>query len=118
MREEEYQKWLNEETQNGNSRLDNILICLGGSDKQCRHVATQLDMAFQAGWSARSKIITDKASLHDLVENYLTRSGIGESYFGVAACGNSNFVKRMRGGGRFFPETEAKVRAFIAKNPA
>lgn len=57
-------------------------------------------------------------SLVDLVENYLTRSGIGESYFGAAACGNSNFVKRMRDGGRFFPETEAKVRAFIANNPA
>lgn len=39
---------------------------------------------------------------------------MGESYFGKAACGNSELVARLRNGGRVWPETEAKIRAFLA----
>ena len=49
-REAAYQSYLNEITTNGNSRLDNIILSLSGNEVQQRHIATQIDMAFQAGW--------------------------------------------------------------------
>ena len=47
-------------------------------------------------------------------EAFITREGMGDAYFGKAACGNSELIQRLRGGGRVWPETEAKVRAFMA----
>lgn len=38
---------------------------------------------------------------------------MGESYFGKLAARNSELVKRLRQGGRVWPETEAEVRDFI-----
>lgn len=49
------------------------------------------------------------------IEEFLSESGMGASYFGKAAAGNSEFVKRLRAGGRCWPETETKVRRFISK---
>lgn len=47
------------------------------------------------------------------IEEFLTETGMGPSYFGKAAMNNSELVSRLRKGGRVWPETEQKVRAFI-----
>lgn len=49
----------------------------------------------------------------DEIEAFLLESGMGASYFGRIAAGNSELVERLRSGGRVWPETEQKVRAFI-----
>lgn len=47
------------------------------------------------------------------IEAFLSRTGMGASYFGKTAVGNSELVPRLRSGGRIWPETEMKVRAFM-----
>ena len=39
---------------------------------------------------------------------------MGETYFGKKSAGNSELVARLRDGRRVWPETEIKVRSFIA----
>ena len=56
LREKAYQVYINEVTPNGNSRMDNITTCAGPNEGHQRHIATQVDMAFQAGWSAADRI--------------------------------------------------------------
>lgn len=54
---------------------------------------------------------------HDLIsdiEAFLRESGMGPSYFGKKAVGNSELLPRLKNGGRVWPETELKVRKFIA----
>lgn len=48
------------------------------------------------------------------IEAFLSRTGMKPVYFGKAASGNSELVKRLRDGGRVWPETAEKVREFIA----
>jgi hypothetical protein len=55
-REIAYKAYINEITPNGNSRITNATICAGPDGKIQRHIATQMDMAFQAGWNARATI--------------------------------------------------------------
>jgi hypothetical protein len=53
---------------------------------------------------------------HDLlaeIEGFLADTGMGPSYFGKLASGNSEVVARLRNGKRVWPETEAKLRAFM-----
>jgi hypothetical protein len=38
---------------------------------------------------------------------------MGESYFGKAAVGNSELVKRLRAKRRVWPDTAARIRAFM-----
>lgn len=52
------------------------------------------------------------------IKAFLDETGMGKSYFGKAACGNSELVERLESGGRVWPETEDKVRAFMAARPA
>ncbi|MEH7827645.1 hypothetical protein [Gemmobacter denitrificans] len=52
------------------------------------------------------------------IEAFLAASGMGESYFGKAAAGNSELVARLRDNRRVWPETEAKVRRFIKSRSA
>lgn len=47
------------------------------------------------------------------IEVFIAETGMGESYFGKAAAGNSELVPRLRSNGRVWPETAAKVRSFI-----
>lgn len=47
------------------------------------------------------------------IRAFLTETGMGPSYFGKASCGNSELVSRLKSGGRVWPDTEAKVRAFM-----
>lgn len=48
------------------------------------------------------------------IETFLRETGMGVSYFGKSAVGNSELVSRLRSGGRIWPETEQRVREFIA----
>jgi len=47
------------------------------------------------------------------IERFLADTGMGASYFGKRAIGNSELVARLRAGRRTWPETESKVRQFI-----
>lgn len=47
------------------------------------------------------------------IDAFLADSGMGESYFGKKATGNSEVVARLRRGGRVWPDTEARLRSFI-----
>lgn len=49
------------------------------------------------------------------IEAFLSQTGMGESYFGKRAIGNSEVVKRLRDGGRVWPETEEGLRKFMRK---
>lgn len=47
------------------------------------------------------------------IDAFLSETGMGESYFGKAAAGNSELVRRLRQGGRVWPETERQVVEFM-----
>lgn len=47
------------------------------------------------------------------IEAFISRTGMGESYFGRLAAGNTELVARLRRSGRVWPETEDRVRAFM-----
>lgn len=53
------------------------------------------------------------------IEAFLSETGMGPSYFGKVAAGNSELVPRLRGErpgkGRIYSDTEANVRAFMAE---
>jgi hypothetical protein len=56
-------------------------------------------------------------STHDTlltdIEAFLEETGMGPSYFGKRAVGNSELVERLRSGRRVWPDTEAKIREFM-----
>jgi hypothetical protein len=54
-------------------------------------------------------------SVHLIVEidAFLAESRIGEHRFGILAAKNGRLVERLRSGGRVWPETEERVRAFM-----
>lgn len=54
-------------------------------------------------------------SLLNEIEAFLSETKMGSSYFGKQATGNSELVTRLRSGGRIWPETEWKIRLFIAE---
>lgn len=58
-------------------------------------------------------MIAKSGTLLDEIEAFLAASGMGHSYFGKQAVGNSEIVQRLRTGGRVWPETETRIRAFI-----
>lgn len=45
---------------------------------------------------------------------FLSRTGMGPSYFGKAACGNSELVERLENGKTVTLVTADKIRQFIA----
>lgn len=47
------------------------------------------------------------------IDAFLSDTGMGASYFGKKAVGNSEVVARLRAGGRIWPETRDKLRDFI-----
>ena len=51
------------------------------------------------------------------IEEYLSLTGMGEAYFGKKSARNSELVRRLRDGGRIWPETADRVRRFMAGNP-
>jgi hypothetical protein len=57
-------------------------------------------------------------ALIQLIDDYCFKTGMKPSTLGFHAVGDGKFVARLRQGGRCWPETEAKVRAYIEANPA
>ena len=49
------------------------------------------------------------------IDAFLAEVPMGESYFGKRAVGNSEIVARLRGGGRIWPETIDRLRAFMGE---
>lgn len=64
-----------------------------------------------------SKPRKEYAGLLDEIETYLLARPMGAHYFGKVAAGNSDLVKRLRTGGRAWPETVKRVREYIKANP-
>lgn len=54
-----------------------------------------------------TKLLTD-------IEAFLARTGMGASYFGKRAAGNSELVRRLREGRPLQTNTERRVRVFMA----
>jgi hypothetical protein len=54
-----------------------------------------------------------RTSLIQDIDAFLRDTGMGASYFGKLATGNSELVARLRSGRRVWPETEQKVREFM-----
>lgn len=52
------------------------------------------------------------------IEQFLAATGIGASYFGQKAVGNSKLVKRLRSGRPIESGTEERLRAFMAAEMA
>lgn len=52
------------------------------------------------------------------IEAFLAEFGIGEHRFGILAANNGRLVERLRSGGRVWPETEDRVRKFMAERRA
>jgi hypothetical protein len=47
------------------------------------------------------------------IEKFLKAEGLGEHRFGILAANNGRLVERLRSGGRIWPDTEERVRAFM-----
>jgi hypothetical protein len=58
---------------------------------------------------------TPAENLLSEVNSFLAETGMGVSYFGKVASGNSELVKRLESGGRVWPETADKIRAFMSE---
>jgi hypothetical protein len=52
--------------------------------------------------------------IHD-IEAFCTQSGVAPTQFGLLALNDKAFVAQLRNGRRLWPETEAKVRKFMAE---
>jgi hypothetical protein len=61
--------------------------------------------------------MSDHSLLTD-VERFIKTANMAESAFGRGAVNDWKFVRGLRGGRRVWPETEAKVRAFMANHAA
>lgn len=48
------------------------------------------------------------------IESFISRNSIPVTRFGHLALGDKHFVKQLRNGRRVWPETEARVRSFMA----
>ncbi len=51
------------------------------------------------------------------IEAFLAEQGLAPTRFGDAALGDRHFVRQLRDGRRVWPETEKKVRDFMAGYP-
>lgn len=56
-------------------------------------------------------------TLLDEIEAFLSASGMGETYFGRQAAGNTEVVKRLRSGRDVTTTTAERLRAYMAANP-
>lgn len=56
----------------------------------------------------------DMAQLLNDVEAFLKATGMAPTRLGGEALGDYHFVRQLREGRRVWPETEAKVRAYMA----
>ncbi|MBB3947081.1 hypothetical protein GGQ73_003045 [Rhizobium skierniewicense] len=59
-------------------------------------------------------MMTEQTSqLLSKIDAFLNDTGMGESYFGKCAVGNSELVGRLRNGGKVLQDTGVKVVSFI-----
>ena len=56
------------------------------------------------------------SNLIEQIMAFCERTDMPHSSFGFYAVGDGKFVARIKRGGRCWPETEQKVRDYIAKN--
>jgi hypothetical protein len=56
----------------------------------------------------------DSTSLIDAIDGFLAKAAMSPFTFGRKALGDPHFVGQLRKGRRVWPETEAKVRHFMA----
>jgi hypothetical protein len=59
----------------------------------------------------------DAPPLLDAIDDFVTSRGMSPITFGRLAMRDPHFVRDIRGGRRVWPETEAKIRAFMANHP-
>lgn len=52
------------------------------------------------------------------IDDFRRAHRMGEHKFGLLAVKNGRLVERLRNGGRVWPDTEAKVRAFMRQYEA
>ena len=55
------------------------------------------------------------STLLDDIDAFLLRTGISQGRFGLKAANNGRLVARLREGRRVWPETEEKIRVFMAQ---
>jgi len=60
----------------------------------------------------------DSTSLLDAIDEFVALHGMSPITFGRLAMKDPHFVRDIRGGRRVWPETDAKIRAFIANHVA
>lgn len=58
-------------------------------------------------------MMDNQTNLLSEIEAFLAETGMGPSYFGKQAIGNSEVVTRLRDGRRVWPETSNRLRAFM-----
>lgn len=49
------------------------------------------------------------------IEDFMRAEKIGEHRFGILATKNGRLVERLREGGRVWPDTEERIRQFMAE---
>ena len=49
-RMEAYRSYFDEMTPNGNTRMENIILCAGHRDEHQQHIKRQVTLAFYGGW--------------------------------------------------------------------
>lgn len=64
---------------------------------------------------ARMSVHTD---LLDEIEVFRSQFRLGEHRFGILAANNGRLVERLRSGGRVWPETMDRVKAYMAERRA
>ena len=64
---------------------------------------------------ASDKFSVMKTLLED-IEAFLAASKMAESTFGRGAVNDGNFMAQFRNGRRVWPETESRIREFMAAN--
>lgn len=52
------------------------------------------------------------------IDKFIAEIGMPETTFGFLAANDGKFVGRIRDGGRYWPETETKVRSYMAERRA
>ena len=88
-----------------------LAIQVAGSD------ALPVAATFVAFVSGGPAPIAPGTTLLGKVEEYLAKSGLNESMFGMRAIGDPNLVQQMREGRELREKTKARVISFIESNP-
>ncbi len=61
--------------------------------------------------------VMDTKTLLKEVDRYLSKAKLSEATLGRKAVNDGKAIKRLRSGGRMWPETAQRLRQFMADNP-